>query len=209
MVLTPAAVAAGGGDLTIRPLTSEHWDELAALFAEGGDPRWCWCMYWRLRAKNFSASTVAQNRGALRGLVDRGPAPGLVALLDGRAVGWVSLGPRTDYERLERSRLLGRVDDLPVWSIVCFAVTRHRRGQGIARALLAAAIEHARANGAPALEAYPADPGEGRISPAGAYRGTLAMFRAAGFRVVRQTDAVTGGAPSVIVRLDLAPRARP
>jgi len=190
-------------ELTIRPLTADLWDALAALFAEGGDPRSCWCMYWRLRAKEFSANTVAQNRTALRELVDRGPAPGLVALLDGRAVGWVSLGPRTDYERLERSRLLGRVDDVPVWSIVCFAVTRHRRGQGIARALLSAAIEHARANGAPALEAYPADPGDGRISPAGAYRGTFAMFRAAGFRLVRRTDAVSGGAPSVIVRLDL------
>lgn len=26
----------------IRPLTGETWNALAALFQEGGDPRWCW-----------------------------------------------------------------------------------------------------------------------------------------------------------------------
>ncbi len=198
---TPATEPA---ELEIHPLTPERWDDLAALFRESGDPRWCWCMYWRLRAKDFSANTVAQNREAFSMLVQGERAPGLLAYVNGRPVGWVSLAPRRDFERLERSRRLVRVDDTPVWSIVCFAVSRHHRGEGIARALLRAAIDFARANGAPALEAYPADPGEERISPSGAYRGTLAMFRAAGFHEVRRTSAVTGGAQSVIVRLDLA-----
>ena len=29
-------------NLEIRPLTPALWDDLAELFAEGGDPRWCW-----------------------------------------------------------------------------------------------------------------------------------------------------------------------
>jgi GNAT superfamily N-acetyltransferase len=160
-------------------------------------------MYWRLRAKDMSASTVAQNRDRLRALAEGDQTPGLVAVDDGRAVGWVSLGPRTAFERLERSRRIPRVDAAPVWSIVCFVVGRHERGHGIARALLDAAVEHARAHGAPAVEAYPVDPGEGRVADWAAYRGTLAMFRSAGFRVVAETSAVSGGARSVVVRRDL------
>jgi len=131
------------------------------------------------------------------------PAPGLVAFRDGRAVGWVSLGPREDFERLAHSTVLGPVDDCPVWSIVCFVVGRRERGHGIARALLDAAIDYARANGATMLEAYPADTGGDRIPSAYAYKGTLAMFERAGFRVVarRQSNPTTPVRP--IVRLEL------
>ena len=50
--------------------------------------------------------------------------PGLVAYDGETAVGWVSVGPREDYERLAHSRVLAPVDDTPVWSIVCFVVGR-------------------------------------------------------------------------------------
>lgn len=162
-------------------------------------------MYWRKRARDFSESTVAQNRAELESLAGRDPAVGLVAFERSRAVGWVSLGPRSDFERLERSRRLPRVDDLPVWSIVCFAVSPGRRGRGIARHLLDASIAFAREHGAVALEAYPADAGGTRISASGAYRGTLSMFRAAGFERVAGSTSRTGGVPSVIVRLALCP----
>lgn len=193
-------------DLDIRPLTDETFPSLAGLFEhEGGtDPRWCWCMYWRLRAKDMSASTTAANRDRLRALADGDRPPGLVALdVDGRAVGWVSLGPRTDFERLVRSRTIPSVDDAPVWSIVCFVVGRRERGRGIAKALLDAAIEYAREHGAPAIEAYPVDPGDGRVADWAAYRGTLALFRSAGFEVAGATTAVSGGRPTAIVRRSL------
>ena len=32
-------------DLTILPLTPERFPDLAALFEEGGDPKWCWCQW--------------------------------------------------------------------------------------------------------------------------------------------------------------------
>ena len=98
--------------MQIRPLTTDTFPLLAELLGKdgGSDPRWCWCMYWRLRAKDMSASSVAQNRARLRALAEGDRPPGLVAIEDGRAVGWVSLGPRTDFERLERSRRIPRVD---------------------------------------------------------------------------------------------------
>ena len=39
------------------------------------------------------------------------------------------------------------VDDLPVWSIVCFFVDRDTRGRGLAARMLDAAIQFARAEG--------------------------------------------------------------
>lgn len=196
----PAAIA-------VRPLTPERFPDLAALFEEGGDPKWCWCVYFRFRGRSWANSTAADNRAALETLAardpDEHPAPGLIAYRDGRAIGWVSLGPREDYERLAYSKVLAPVDDAPVWSIVCFVVSRRARGQGVAAALLDAAIAYGLEGGATMLEAYPVDVGDGRIPAANAFHGTLSMFERAGFRVVarRQWNDSTPVRP--IVRLEL------
>jgi GNAT superfamily N-acetyltransferase len=83
------------------------------------------------------------------------------------------------------------VDETPVWSIVCFVVSRRARGQGVAAALLEASIDHARDRQATILEAYPVDVGDGRLPAASAYHGTLRMFERAGFTVIerRQRNA--------------------
>jgi len=175
--------------LRIAPLDDTTWPALEALFREGGDPRWCWCQYWRLRSKDFAARKVPELRARLQALADQDPAPGLVALNgdepDARAVGWVSLGPRVDFERIVRSRVIPTIDDRPVWSIVCFAVSESARGSGIGSALLSGAIEYAAAHGAIALEAYPVRIGAAvDFSPDAAFTGTLPMFERAGFSVV-------------------------
>src|SRR5688500_16773251 len=154
--------------LDIRPLTRERFDDLASLFGEGGDPKTCWCMYWRLRSKDWSFANSSETRDGFHRLVEEGPdpAPGLLAYRDGRPVGWVSVAPRDDYERLTNSRVRPRIDDLPVWSVVCFVVSKSERGQGLTSQLLDAATTYALAHGAPGLEAYPVDPGEGRVPAA-------------------------------------------
>ncbi len=190
-------------DLEIVPLTAARFPDLAALFEEGGDPRWCWCTYFRVRGRSWSNATAAGNRAELERLAGRKRAdhvaPGLVAYRDGRAIGWVSLGPREDYERLAYSKILAPLDDAPVWSIVCFVVSRRARGLGVAAALLEAAIAYARERGATMLEAYPVDPGDGHVPAANAYHGTLSMFERAGFQVVarRQWNAPTPVRPIV------------
>ena len=190
-------------EVDIHPLTRKRVDDLAALFAEGGDPKRCWCAFWRVRGAGWNEWTAAKNRPVVEGLAGRRPAPGLVAYADGRAVGWVSLGPREDFERLEHSKVLARVDDRPVWSIVCFVVSRSVRGRGVARALLAAAIDYARAQGATMLEAYPVDPSRGRVPAASAFMGPLSMFEDEGFEVAetRQWNPTTP--PRPIARLEL------
>jgi GNAT superfamily N-acetyltransferase len=167
---------------------------------------WCWCQHWRLRSKDMAAAKVPQLRERLHDQAQAPRPPGLVAFDGGRAVGWVSLGPRTDFERIFRSRVIPTIDDRPVWSILCFAVSSEARGQGVARALLDAALDYARERGADALEAYPVaiDAGE-PIHPDAAFTGTLPMFERAGFRVV----AARASDPSsrhqrVVVRRELA-----
>jgi len=191
------------GTLDIRPLTADTWPDLAALFEEGGDPKWCWCQFYRVRGLDWSNSSADGNRERLATLTRDGPPPGLVGYQDRRAVGWVSVAPRPAYDRLTHAKLLAPVDDKPVWSIVCFVVSRSARGQGVAKALLDAAVAWAKSEGATILEAYPSDVKGRKVPAANLYHGSLSMFEDAGFEVVarRQFNRTTPVRP--IVRLDL------
>jgi GNAT superfamily N-acetyltransferase len=198
--------------LDIQPLTPERLPGLAALFNQGGDPKWCWCAYYRIRGVDFAAGSAQRNRRVLERAVESTEEerrnPGLVAYRDGEAVGWVSVGPRGDYERLEHSKVLAPIDEKPVWSIVCFVVARKARGQGVATALLDAAVDYARDHGATLLEAYPIETDGARVSSAKAYKGTVGMFERAGFEVVERRRANSGSPPRPIVRRSVRPRRR-
>jgi GNAT superfamily N-acetyltransferase len=188
--------------VSVKPLTSARFGDLTSLFMQGGDPKWCWCMYYRRRGADW-ASDPRENRTALRKLAGRSLAPGLVAYVDKQAVGWVGLAPRDEYERLESSKVLARVDDTPVWSIVCFVVGAKSRGQGVARELLRAAIEYARRRGAKVLEAYPVSDTRGRIRAADAYHGSQSMFEKEGFEVVEVRQWNNASPVRPIMRLSL------
>jgi GNAT superfamily N-acetyltransferase len=190
--------------INVHPLTTDRFDDLAELFNEGGDPKWCWCQYFRKQGLDWSNSTTAGNRAALESLAARPDlAPGLIGYREGKVVGWVSLAPREDYGRLENAKVLARVDDTPVWSVVCFVVSKKARGQGVAAAMLLGAIAYAREQGATMLEAYPVSATRGRISPANAFHGVQSMYEKAGFTVVaeRQWNKTTPIRP--IMRLAL------
>ena len=195
--------------LEIVPLTPERLSDLAALFAQGGDPSWCWCAYYRRRGAMEARrqDRITANRGVFEAATfaaaAEGRAPGLIAYRGGEAVGWVSVGPREDYARLEHSSVLKRLDERPVWSIVCFVVGRASRGQGIAGALLEAAVAYAQEHGATLLEAYPVDTGGRRIHSAYAFGGTLGMYERAGFTVAARRRATPTSAPRPIVRHSL------
>jgi ribosomal protein S18 acetylase RimI-like enzyme len=184
----------------IVPASPRVWPALAALFAAGGDPKWCFCQFWRKPGSNWSNTTADDNRASLQELVGEEPAPGLVALRDGVAIGWVGLGPREAFGRLLRSRTIPMLDGEAVWSINCFVVARTARGQGVAEALLRAATAYAIAHGARVLEGYPVAT-EGRMPSASAYTGTRGMFERAGFSEASATTSkASGGRPRVVMR---------
>jgi GNAT superfamily N-acetyltransferase len=106
-------------------------------------------------------------------------------------------------ERLVRSRTIPAIDDVPVWSVVCFMVRVGYRRTGVARGLLDGAVAYARESGAPALEAYPVEPGGQRVDTAFGYVGFVPMFEAAGFRQIVETAARSDRRPRVLMRLEL------
>lgn len=177
------------GLVAARPLTPERFADLEALFGEKGCSfaRGCWCMGYREAGRPKPPDGMAPadfQKAKLRGLAERDPSPGLVGYdAAGRPVGWVSLGPREAFARLRRSPVMGPVDDLPVWSVVCFVVPSPRRGRGVATALLRHALGYARDNGALIAEAYPVDK-PGRSQDQWLWHGAKAMFDRAGFREV-------------------------
>ena len=191
--------------IEIVPLTQDRLEDLRDLFDQGGDPKACQCAFWRVSGSGWGDWTRERNRPVLEELVDAGSAPGLVAYADGRAVGWVSLGPRERFVRLERSRIRPRLDDVPVWSIVCFVVSKAARRQGLSRRLLDAAVDFAHDQGAPAVEAYPVDAGGSKVAAATAYTGLLSTFIAAGFQVVHEINSPQATVRRVIVRRVLEP----
>ncbi len=188
--------------MSVVPLTPEIWPALADLFASGGDPKWCWCQFWRKPGSNWSNTTADDNREDLRALMaGAGPAPGLVALADGKAIGWVGLGPRDDFGRLARSRTLPQLPGDDVWVVNCFVVAKGARRSGVAGRLLAAAVEYARDHGARIVEGYPVDTRGARITSASVYTGTAAMFERAGFEVAAPTTSkAASSTPRVVMR---------
>jgi ribosomal protein S18 acetylase RimI-like enzyme len=124
---------------------------------------------------------VRQRR--MKELTAAGPPPGLLGYHGKVPVGWMTLGPRAAFARLRRSPVMKPVDDLPVWSIVCFVVPSEYRRQGVASALLAAAVRYAHRCGATLLEAYPVDKADPSHDES-LWFGTKSMFDAAGFKEV-------------------------
>ena len=178
----------------VLPLTPARFADLVDLFSRpgAGIARGCYCMHYRRSGSHVpppGQSHSTSSRRALKALVDRGVVPGLIAYEAGRPVGWVSLGPREGYLRLERSPVMRPVDAKPAWSIVCFFVDAAFRERGVAAALLDGAIRWARSQGATLLEAYPCD----RSARAGAdspWFGAKTMFDRVGFvEVARRRPA--------------------
>src|SRR6516164_2163437 len=112
--------------LTIKPLTPERWPDLEAIFQAKGCTvaRSCWCMAYRKSGPPDplppGTKRSQANRAELKALVDAGRPPGLIGYLGKVPVGWISLGPRDEFLRLQRSSVMKPVDDQPVWSIICF-----------------------------------------------------------------------------------------
>ena len=175
--------------LTVAPLSPERWPDLETVFAGKGCSfaRTCWCMDYRLsekRAELPPGQTRADaNRSALKDLVEGGSAPGLIGYRGKTPVGWVSLAPREEYGRLKRSSVMKAVDEQPVWSVICFVVPSEYRGQGIAEALLKAAVAYAKKNGATIIEAYPIDKPT-RSNDSFMWFGAKSMYDKAGFHEV-------------------------
>jgi GNAT superfamily N-acetyltransferase len=169
--------------VSVEPVTPDRWDELVAFFGPNGAYSNCWCTWYRVRAKDYDNGPG--NRRVLRRLTRDGAVPGLLAYDGRQPVGWASIAPREQFERIMRSRVIGPTDpdEKDIWSLVCFWVPARRRGSGVGTALLAGAVDYARSQDAAAIEAYPVDTAGERRPSADIFTGTVDMFRGAGFAI--------------------------
>jgi GNAT superfamily N-acetyltransferase len=167
--------------LKFHPVTPDRWRDFEKLFGPNGACAGCWCMWWRLSRAEFSRKRYAGNKRAMKKIITAGQEPGLLAYAGDKPIGWCAVAPRDVYLSLERSSVLQRMDDQPVWSVACFYIARGHRRQGVAGQLLEAAVRFARKRGARIVEGYPIDSGNQRKSPVSIYTGLASTFLQAGF----------------------------
>lgn len=168
-----------------RPAAPNDGGVITRLFGANGACGGGWCMHWRVEKGGAAwlACRGEPNRRTFLRLLKQGRAQGALAFADDKPVGWCNFGPRADFPRLQRSRVLSYEAAPETWSINCFFIAAGWRKRGIAGALLKSAIETAFARGARVLEAYPTPqkPGENLVA-AFAWTGTRALFAKAGFK---------------------------
>lgn len=194
--------------LTIRPAHETGWDELQSLMRSSTAPGLCQCQRYKLLPQECVVSVEAEVRTerfreqTQAGCPGATSTTGLVAFLDEEPVGWCAVEPRPAYDAMRRA---GRVawtgrdedrDDPHVWAMTCFFTRPGFRKRGISRELAAAAVEHARARGARAVEGYP-------LSRPGAvadelHVGLESTFASVGFAPVSRPSA-----RRVVMRLEL------
>ena len=182
-------------EVTVRRVDEVPWGDAETVFGTRGDPSTCWCQFYKVTNADWKHLDRPACAALLRGQVQDAredparPTPGLIAYDDDEPIGWVAVEPRTNYPTALRGKVITGgssedADDASVWAVVCFVVRVGFRRRGVAGALLAAAVIHARDRGARILEGYPVDLEEReKVNSADLYHGTLTLFEGAGFTV--------------------------
>ena len=175
----------------VRPLTPALWPDLEALFGpEKGANSGCWCMWPRLRGKDFQAMDRAARKTAFRAVVEQGPPPGLLAYEDGQAVAWVAISPRNcaiRFDTARNSHLPEGVDGGNVWGLTCFYVRTGYRKRGLMAEMARAAIDYARKKKAAAVDVCPIE--SDRPAMWGeAFVGVASVFHELGFTEIARVS---------------------
>lgn len=165
-------------------VTKETWNDFEKLFGEKGACAGCWCMYWRMRRKEYDKLRGPGTKRKMKKLVNEGIVPGILAYENDTTVGWCSVAPREDFPALDNSRVLKRVDEKPVWSVVCFYIDKNYRKKGLSVELLNAAKAYVKSKKGKIIEGYPVEPKSGKTADAFAWTGLSSAFRKAGFKEV-------------------------
>jgi hypothetical protein len=64
-------------ELDFHPVSPDRWDDFETLFSLRGAMAGCWCMWWRIKRKDWEANQYEGNKAAMKDIVDSGKVPGL------------------------------------------------------------------------------------------------------------------------------------
>lgn len=176
------------GEILVVEVDGSDWEDVEVVFSSEPSAGNCWCQFHVLDNATAATTTRSTRRDLMKQQISTlEPGRGLLARSDRAPVGWCGVEPRLRLRHVTASRLVGTsspyaIDDPAVWAIYCILVPPNLRRSGIGARLLTAALNHARAHGAKAVEGYPIDTSKrgGELTP-GFSTGTLDMFEGAGF----------------------------
>jgi len=185
--------------IEVRELTPARLDDYLRFFDKDAFtdfPEWsgCYCGFYDTPGYEWDASAKAgpAHRVARAERIRSGEAHGLLAITDGRVVGWCNAQSRSSF--LNMRRYASVVDDPsePVGSIMCFLVAPGHRGKGVGMALLNAACDKFCRDKLHVAEGYPTtNPVKRDWETPWAeenYKGSLNMYLKAGFKIHRQLE---------------------
>lgn len=189
--------------VTIEPATRARFDDVATILApKRAGAQGCWCLSYRLPVAENDALRAPHRAEEFERLCRRrSRSPGVLGYVEGEVVGWAAIAPRSELNGLD-DRHFPRDSDDP-WALTCFRVRAGRGRNGVARALVAGAVEYAAGHGASAVVGYPVDAGDARIDRTQASVGLLSWFLDVGFEQVGDTGYHVNGRARVIVRRPL------
>lgn len=195
--------------MTVVPANQGSCEDLMAVFGTRGSAAACYCQRYKLMpGEAFSKFPREERAQRLREQTRCGDpsateTTGLIAYRNGEPVGWCAVEPRPAYFgllRVYRTPWEGRDEDRTdenVWSVTCVLVRAGYRKRGVAYALAKAAVDHARAGGARAIEAYPMRSETGEVTWDEIHVGAESIFAAAGMVEVSRP-----GKRRVVMRID-------
>jgi len=144
----------------------------------------CWCLAnheSRPATERGEANDHDEKRFRMQSLVAANRAHGIIVYDRDIPVGWCQFGPRDELPRVENSANYAPPEGpARLWRITCFVVGAAHRRRGVATAALKAALLAIARKGGGVVEALPVVRWEAYQK----YRGTVSMFRKAGFKVV-------------------------
>jgi len=183
----------------VRELTPELLDDYLGFFDKDAFtdfPEWsdCYCGFYDTPDDLWDATGKAgpANRAARAERIRSGKAHGLLAIADGKVVGWCNAQRRSNFLNMRRYATAIDNPAEPVGSIMCFLVAPGHRGKGIGSDLLNAACDQFRRDKLQIAEGYPTtNPVKRAWETPWAeenYKGSLNMYLKAGFQVHRQLE---------------------
>jgi GNAT superfamily N-acetyltransferase len=170
------------GELAVHRFDAARRADFDRVHCEANDAGWCRCVAWWVETWDGWGERSAEANRALRDeLCARGEYDGYLLYERGEPAGWCQAGPRDRLAKLVRQ--FGLAPDPRTWAVTCFLIDPARRRRGLARHFLSSVLSSVKARGARRVEAFPKRGTE--LDALDLWNGPEALYRAEGFRVVR------------------------